>query len=33
MIMQNMGGDIAIHNIEDGAEVLLTLPLADMARA
>jgi PAS domain S-box-containing protein len=28
MIMDNMGGDITIHNVEDGAEVLLTLPLA-----
>jgi signal transduction histidine kinase len=28
MIMQNMGGDIAIKNVEDGAEVLITLPLA-----
>lgn len=29
MIMDNMGGDISIRNVEDGAEVLITLPLAD----
>jgi len=28
MILDHMGGNIAIHNIEDGAEVLITLPLA-----
>lgn len=29
MIMDNMGGEIAIRNAGDGVEVLLTLPLAD----
>lgn len=28
-IMENMGGSIVIHNIENGAEVLLHLPLAN----
>ncbi len=28
MIMGNMGGDIIVHNVEDGVETLLTLPLA-----
>jgi len=28
MIMDNMGGDIAVHNRGDGAEILVTLPLA-----
>jgi signal transduction histidine kinase len=27
MIMDNMGGDIAIRNIEDGAEVSIRVPL------
>lgn len=27
MIVDNMGGDIAIHNIKDGVEVLLRMPL------
>ena len=31
MIMDNMGGEIAIQNVECGAEVSLTLPLADSA--
>jgi signal transduction histidine kinase len=31
MIMDNMGGGIAIRNIEGGAEVLLTMPLANPA--
>ena len=29
MIMDNMGGDIVIRNVGGGAEVLITLPLAD----
>ncbi len=29
MIMKNMGGDIAIRNIEGGAEAFLSLPLAE----
>jgi len=29
MIMDDMGGDIVIRNIEGGAEVLISLPLAD----
>jgi len=28
MIMGNMGGGIIVHNVEDGVETLLTLPLA-----
>jgi signal transduction histidine kinase len=28
MIMDNMGGDITLHNIEDGAEVSIRVPLA-----
>jgi len=31
MIMDNMGGEIAIQNVEGGAEVSLTLPLAGSA--
>ncbi len=31
MIMKNMNGDVMIRNVEDGAEVLLTLPLANSA--
>ena len=28
-IMDNMGGDIAIRNVEDGAEVRLTIPISN----
>ena len=33
MIMDNMGGDIAIRNVADGAEVTIALPLAGEAAA
>ena len=32
MIMANMGGDITIRNVADGAEVLITLPLEKTGR-